>query len=852
MMSSYTLIPVTALTGYVILFVSFAASKKTKLTKSFMQLLTVFSIWTTGSLFLRMSVPPSTGFWFYVSIDALFLMCFTYHRFLSAFTYVRQKTLSRLWFVISVLIIVINHVSGGFFIGPPSSVHTGEEIAFVYDIGWQIAIPLALNALIIADCVYILIRYSRENFAARRQLRPIILGVFVLFMGNVLASLPVFNSFPIDILSGIINACFIFYAMYSRRLFRLTLLVSKSTCYVISAVVIVIVFSYIAKDYQDMMLKSSGLFRSDYILIFAVGYMLAVMICYYLLKRFFDHVFVRNEMAQAEAIKDFSTSISKTLKVDEILSRLINVIQDTLHVEKSYVCLLDYDGKSYSIVQSTSPLDEKTLVIEHDNPLVTLMSNERECVLIEDLRRSAIYRSMWEREKKQLEDLGIRCFLPLVDEEELVGIVLLSNKEKHTAYNVQDRDYLQSLASVCSIAVKNSRLYEKAWLEARTDDLTGLLNRNYFYEKLEEIYSQDMERELALILLSLDDFKLYNQLYGSAEGDAALRNAAAIIKGTVGSRGIAARYEGKIFAVILPGSDILTAVSLAETLREQVRSMNSRFCDYAIKTITCSCGVCTIPLGASSTSQLVSNADLALYNAKRNGKNCTRSYSEGIVKNSVSPSKIEEAGNFDPDVYEEYASTIYALTAAIDAKDHYTFNHSQNVCYYSQQLADAYGMDDDCIEIIKEAALLHDIGKIGIPEHILKKPGRLTDEEYGIMKSHVEQSIGIIRHLPSLDYVIPAVIGHHERYDGRGYPRGLKGEEIPLLARMLCIADSFDAMISKRSYKEAYTLDYAIDQLISGSGTQFDPVLAELFVKLLKTEKVEIRYDASVHSQQNR
>ena len=198
-------------------------------------------------------------------------------------------------------------------------------------------------------------------------------------------------------------------------------------------------------------------------------------------------------------------------------------------------------------------------------------------------------------------------------------------------------------------------------------------------------------------------------------------------------------------------------------------------------------------------------------------------------------------------MYEEYASTIYALTAAIDAKDHYTFNHSQNVCYYSQELARAYGMDDDCVEIIKEAALLHDIGKIGIPEQILKKPGRLTDDEYSIMKSHVEQSISIIRHLPSLDYVIPAVVGHHERYDGRGYPRGLKGEEIPLLARMLCIADSFDAMISKRSYKEAYTLDYAVDQLVTGSGTQFDPVLAELFVKMLKEGTIEIKYDAPAH-----
>ena len=847
MMSSYTIIPVIALMGYVILFVAFAASKKTKLTNSFMLLLLVFSFWTAGSLFLRMGIQPSTGFWFYVSIDALFVMCFTYHRFLSEFTGCRQRLLSKIWLVGSIAVIIINHAAHGIFIGPPEPVTVDDATAFVYYTDWRIAIPLVFNALIIADCIYLLVRYSRENFSARRQLRPVITGIIILFSGQVLASLPFFSSFPIDILSGVINACLIFYAMYSRRLFRLTLLVSKSTCYVISAGIIVIVFSYIARDYQDLMVRSSGLFRSDYMLIFAVGYMLSVMIFYYLLKRFFDHVFVKNEMAQAEAIREFSTAISRTLMVDEILSRLITVIHDTLHVEKSYVCLLDYDEASYRIVQSTSPLDEKSLVIERANPLVTLISQERECILIEDLRRSAIYRSMWEKEKKQLQDLNIRCFLPLMDEEELVGIVLLSNKEKHSSYSIQDRDYLQSLASVCSIAVKNSRLYEKAWWEARTDELTGLLNRNYFYEKLDEIYDEDHERELALILLSLDDFKLYNQLYGSSEGDTALKNAAAIIKGTVGSRGIVSRYEGKIFAIILPGADILTAVSLAETLRGQIRNMNSRFCDYAIKTITCSCGVCTIPLGASGTRQLVSNTDLALYNAKRNGKNCTRSYSEGIVKERVSSSKIEEAGNFNPDVYEEYASTIYALTAAIDAKDHYTFNHSQNVCYYSQELARAYGMDDDCVEIIKEAALLHDIGKIGIPEQILKKPGRLTDDEYSIMKSHVEQSISIIRHLPSLDYVIQALVGHHERYDGRGYPRGLKGEEIPLLARMLCIADSFDAMISKRSYKEAYTLDYAVDQLVTGSGTQFDPVLAELFVKMLKEGTIEIKYDAPAH-----
>lgn len=377
-------------------------------------------------------------------------------------------------------------------------------------------------------------------------------------------------------------------------------------------------------------------------------------------------------------------------------------------------------------------------------------------------------------------------------------------------------------------------------MQARTDELTGLLSRNYFYEMLNKVYEENPNELLSLVLVSMDDFKLYNQLYGFEEGDIALKNVATIISNSIGECGHAAHYEGKTFAIMLPKMDTISAYNLAENIRKRVMEMDCKIPVHSLKTLTCSCGVCTIPFGASAPRMLLNNADLAVYNAKRNGKNCTRTYYEG----NNAEKKIlatEHSINFKANVYEEYATTIYALTAAIDTKDHYTFSHSQNVCYYAAELAKGYGLDDDCVEIVKEAALLHDVGKIGIPENILRKPGKLTDEEYTVIKSHVEQSIGIIRYLPSLDYVIPAVIGHHERYDGKGYPRGLKGEQIPVLARILCIADSFDAMISKRSYKESYPLDYAIKQLEECAGSQFDPVLVPIFVMLLKTQQIAVQ-----------
>jgi putative nucleotidyltransferase with HDIG domain len=284
--------------------------------------------------------------------------------------------------------------------------------------------------------------------------------------------------------------------------------------------------------------------------------------------------------------------------------------------------------------------------------------------------------------------------------------------------------------------------------------------------------------------------------------------------------------------------DILAAKTLAENIRKQILNMNKRSKDYTLKVLTVSGGICAIPHSASTVRQLIDNADMAVYHAKRKGKNLILAYSVEKKELGRQIEFVEEENKAD--IYAEYAPTIYALTAAIDAKDHYTFNHSKRVAYYATKLAYAYGMDEDYARIIKEAALLHDIGKIGISEQILNKAGRLTDDEYEAMKGHVENSIGIIRHLPSLDYVIPAVIGHHERYDGKGYPRRISKEDIPLSARMLCIADAFDAMTSQRAYRDPVSVEEAMKCLETGAGRQFDPILVPIFVHMVRNGLINV------------
>ncbi|MEG0959435.1 MAG: diguanylate cyclase, partial [Erysipelotrichaceae bacterium] len=313
-------------------------------------------------------------------------------------------------------------------------------------------------------------------------------------------------------------------------------------------------------------------------------------------------------------------------------------------------------------------------------------------------------------------------------------------------------------------------------------------------------------------------------------GDIALRNIAKIIKSSlVDNQTLIARYGGKEFSIVFVDSDIMSVKRKMNLILNQIHTQNQLDSSDWKKDITMSIGLCIYPYAASSMQELVSNTEMAVFNAKQHGKNRINVYTmEEIILQDNQPNE------FNNDVYAQYEPTISALTAAIDVKDHYTFHHSTNVAQYASILAKALGLNREHVELIKEAALLHDIGKIGIPEDILNKPGNLTEEEYTIVKSHVENSISIIRHLPSLDYLIPAVLGHHERWDGLGYPRGLKREENPIAARCIGVADTFDAMTTKRSYRDPIPLPIVIEEIKRGANTQFDPKLANLFVELIE------------------
>lgn len=840
MSGSFTFVSSIALLCYVFLLITFTHADGNRVLRSFRVVLYMLTLWAAGSLFMRIRLWPGIKVWYDASLLGLCLVPCAIINFLHKYAD-EKPDIQDFAIYIAVLIINLINILTSDLLPPPEAVAlTDGEVSFVYTFNTRgVLILYGCAFLAFANILLTVRQRIKQDPSAKNAYLPIVLGCCAILAGNILIMLPVFSGIPLDILGGIINSVCMVFMLYRKRMFKLTQLTSRRSCYLLSAVATGLAFVYIINPVQSLLVRALGVSQKTSILIVSVLYTLCTIGVMAGMKVTIDNVFGREEQNRAQLVEDFSRNVSRMLSVNDILGELISVIIRGAAVSWVSVLTPDGTGEKFVMTRGSNPLERRDIYLTAGNPVLKHLEKTDACLMEHEIGSIDGYRSLWENEKQLLAGLNAGCFVPLTDKGTLIGVLILSPKEKGKRFNFADETFLTSVKTVAAIAVKNANLYEKADHDARTDDLTGLTNRKYFMEELNRQFDACRDTSLALIHVNIDDFKLFNQLYGNTAGDAALRLIAVTLLRVVGENGSVARYSGKEFMVLLPEANSVFAQNLATHILEQIAAISNITDDLdSCKTMTASIGICVYPFAASTPKQLLGNAEQAVYQVKRAGKNGVRMYA--AAKDAIS-GKADEPADYQK-VYSTYAPTIYALTAAIDAKDHYTFNHSNNVAYYATRLAHAYGLGTDSIEIINEAALLHDVGKIGVPEHILNKQTRLTDQEFAEMTKHVENSVNIIRHLPSLDYVIPAVIGHHECYDGSGYPRRIAGQDIPLYARILCVADSFDAMTSRRVYKEPYPVEKALGILKEASGKQFDPELAELFIKEFTEGRIELQF----------
>lgn len=827
----YIYIPFISAVCNLFLLLTFISAKKDKLIRSFMWLLVSFTTWTLGSFFMRLGFYPNEYFWFHVSMTGIIFVPVMIYGFLHHYTNRRGTFLLSLFRIGTIFLAVLN-LNNVLIANPQIKGSENGIHGYTFEITWATYILVAFAAIILFHAGKLVYTSIKEDGFPITTFRPFLIGIGIMVLAMILDCVPGLSEvFPVDPFACMINAILIYYMLFKKRVFTLTQLASSSSNYFVSTLLTATILTFFYQRINDIFDTYLGAYKNYQTLITSIVFSFLTIMVFNLLRRLTNNLFVKNEQLKEALLKDFSLSISKTLDRNEILTLFTELIQAHTSVETAYVFLYDNAEQVYQLQACTDKMKSKAVSISADNPLIKWLLSHGIGVSYDDFRHTSNYKSMWRTEKTIFEFLKAEHILPIICDNELIGLMIVSAKPGKADYTYSELSFLESVSSMVSIAMKNAELYETIQKEAHMDSLTDLYNRRYFTEKFEELFTNNLHSSVTLILINFDDFKLYNELYGSNGGDEVLVLFADIIKRIIGSRGLIGRYSGKEFSICLPMCSSYEAELIINEIREQFQIESSQ------NFLTFSAGICSYPSAASNAKQLITYANMAVSAAKKRGKNKTIIYSnqEANDSNKLSFENMEALGH-------EYAPTIYALTAAVDAKDHYTFNHSENVSTLATQLAMAIGLDAEHVEMIRQAGLLHDIGKISIPESILTKTARLTNEEYDVMKTHVENSIAMIRHLPSLDYVIPIATSHHERYDGKGYPRGLSGEDIPVGGRCLGVVDAFDAMVSRRPYKDPMPISDALKEIERNLGKQFDPVLGRTFIDLVANQKINLDF----------
>lgn len=535
------------------------------------------------------------------------------------------------------------------------------------------------------------------------------------------------------------------------------------------------------------------------------------------------------------SLKDKKTSADMFSVLHDVFTEKLNCLYTAfgLFHEKSNCINLKLQNKFGSTYSSKIFMsDEFNPIVESFRSSTPISRDDNKFLNIPYLQNSSSY------------------ILPLISVNQCIGVMVIGMDATEA-----ESSLLSFVANYAAMFIHNITLQEKANKYDNTDTLTSLYNHRGFQEVLtsELQRAKDNKTHLSIIMMDVNNISKINRELGHAKGDEVIRLLADKVKQNIRNNDKAGRYGGDEIAIILPDTNTADAKYLAEYI---TYTLSCCFVDD-VGPVKVAVGISTYPDCTENQEKLLVLAEQAMYISQAKG------YKEGmsaIISSSdynfwsddslssfaeVLAKRHAQMGiNFEEELVHKFNNEqissqnhlmemVTSLAGAIDAKDPYTKGHSTSVSRYSEALARALNLPEDEVQRIKLGALLHDVGKIGIPENVLKKPSHLSDDEWEVMKQHpVIGAEKVLAPNEALRDLIPMVKYHHEHYDGSGYPEKLKGEEIPLSARIVAVADAFHALISDRPYRKGLGVEKACEILKMGAGSQWDSDLVRQFITI--------------------
>lgn len=661
-------------------------------------------------------------------------------------------------------------------------------------------------------------RRSKDS-TYRNRLRYLLLVIILIFGGN-LTNLTDLKSLPTDIAANIIAALLITFAILRHRLLDISSVVRKGVLYSIPTMMVGAVYYLTIQGVLQLLPKIHGL--ELFLFSLAAAILTALLIQPFLSRAqtWIDRMFFREKYDASAMLERISRNAAHLLELDSITRLILSEVTQTLHIRKGAILIKRQENANFALVSHIGFEDTAALSWENTHPVVSILSSRDTPMTRFDMEALLLIKNVLPDDRAELDLIGGELFIPLKAKDQLVGIFILGLKLSELTYSEDDQLTLATLANQTAVAIENARLYSAE--QSRREELDALYELTRQLVATNEVNSVIQNTTHHVVTSAHVTFSRI--LTPDERGGFYCRAAYPI-------RNIAYNLGVERFEPPETLSFYLSAIQSSEPsfLNRSDSGITEEIAKSLMLDLANTLCMCPLKVGGEVLGLLILG--------ERRETNREPFDSDKMRLISAIADQAANAlqrANMHEQMENTFLETVLALANAMDARDTYTNNHSQRLSSMAEIMCREINANEEDVWAVHWAGMLHDIGKIGVPDQILRKKGPLTNEDWLIMKEHPDIGARIVAPVKKLGNVAPLIRAHHERYDGHGYPSGLKGKNIPMGARILSIADAYTAMTDERVYHKPLSQEDAISELRHKKETQFDPELVEVFISLLE------------------
>jgi putative nucleotidyltransferase with HDIG domain len=827
-------IPSAAILSYFLLYIFVRLSKPKNTLKARFQLyLTCMFLWSFAALLVLLDY-GDTLFWFRMMTSSAVASMIALFYFTQA-TLNQKMKIAKIVYPYGILAILVNQFTN--LVTPYANIVDGVLLYTMT--GWA-SVVAGPSYVIMLLCLFRLMQSARlsqdENQVARFNFFSLAI-LFVLIGGSI--NFTELGKYPLDILSNVIAAGIFAYAILRHQLLDIKVVIRKSVLYFVPTIIVGAAYFLIITISLQVLQTNTNM------QLFSVSLLVSILAALVFqpfrdsLQNWIDRYFFRDRYNAVQMIQRVGEAASSVIDLDELLRMIATEITQTFHIEKAALFLRENNRKNYQIAYQTGMHLPPRSTIASDHPLIAWLSNHDYVVNQRDLDTNPNFRSVWGQEKETITAIAANVYVPLIAKGELLGFLALGPKLSEQLYSSEDKQILLTLSHQVAVAIQNAQLYTIAQqelvqrreaekrLQLQLKRLSALQNINIaittnidlqipLYLLLEQVTDQ-LDVDAADVLLMDEE----NQQLFFVAGRGFQTEALKYTKLNVGE-GLAG-HAAEIMDVVY-----INDLSEEKTsLRQSPLLEGEGFVAYY--------GAPLITKGkVQGVLELFHRSPLNPDDEWKNFLHTLTSETAIAVDNALLFRDLEKS---NLDLAVAYETTLEGWARTLELRDRETQGHSQRVLDLTLRLARKLGFTDEELVHVQRGALLHDIGKMGVPDNILLKEGPLTDAEWEIMRKHPVYAYEMLVTIPFLRKALEIPYCHHEKWDGSGYPRGLKGEEIPLSARIFAIVDVWDALRSDRPYRPAWTDEKALEYIQTQSDSHFDPMVVDAFMQIQRAEQ---------------